>query len=83
VTAFLPATLLTGTASGLSFASFSAAVDGAAAGALRHRLAISSCFRQLGAVLGISVLIAIVGARPGWPTSTALLADGGDRCDAG
>ena len=40
VTEFLPATLLTGTGVGLSFASFSsAAVDGAAAGAVRdgHR----------------------------------------------
>src|SRR3954468_13014991 len=66
VTEFLPATLLTGTGVGLSFASFSsAAVMELPPARFATGSAISSCFRQLGAVLGISVLIAIVGDAPG------------------
>jgi MFS family permease len=66
VTSFLPATLLTGTGVGLSFASFSsAAVMELPPARFATGSAISSCFRQLGAVLGISVLIAIVGDAPG------------------
>ena len=73
VTSFLPATLLTGTGVGLSFASFSsAAVMELPPARFATGSAISSCFRQLGAVLGISVLIAIVGDGPGAePISTA------------
>jgi MFS family permease len=69
VAEFLPATLLTGTGVGLSFAGFSsAAVAELAPARFATGSAISACFRQLGAVLGISVLIAILGA-------TATLAD--------
>ena len=65
VTSFLPATLLTGTGVGLSFASFSsAAVMELPPARFATGSAISSCFRQLGAVLGISVLLAIVGDAP-------------------
>src|SRR6478735_8291757 len=65
VTSFLPATLLTGTGVGLSFASFSsAAVMELPPARFATGSAISSCFRQLGAVLGISVLLAILGDRP-------------------
>ena len=65
MTEFLPATLLTGIGVGLSFAGWSsAAVAGLAPARFATGSAISSCFRQLGAVLGISVLIAIVGAAP-------------------
>jgi hypothetical protein len=58
---FLPATLLTGTGVGLTFAAFS----GAAVAKLPPALfatgsAISACFRQVGAVLGVSVLVAIL-----------------------
>jgi EmrB/QacA subfamily drug resistance transporter len=63
---FLPATLLTGTGVGLSFAGWSsAAVAGLPPARFATGSAISSCFRQLGAVLGISVLIALVGSTPG------------------
>jgi MFS family permease len=65
VTAFLPATLLTGTGVGLSFAGWSsAAVAELPPARFATGSAISSCFRQLGAVLGISVLIALVGDAP-------------------
>src|SRR3954466_11374927 len=62
---FLPATLLTGTGVGLSFAGFSsAAVAKLPPARFATGSAISSCFRQLGAVRGISVLIAVLGAAP-------------------
>src|SRR4051812_15871203 len=62
---FLPATLLTGTGVGLSFAGFSsAAVAKLPPARFATGSAISSCFRQLGAVLGLSVLIAVLGAAP-------------------
>ena len=65
VTEFLPATILTGIGVGLSFAGWSsAAVAELPPARFATGSAISSCFRQLGAVLGISVLIAIVGAAP-------------------
>jgi NTE family protein len=60
---FLPAVLLTGTGVGLSFAGFSsAAVAKLPPARFATGSAISSCFRQLGAVLGISVLIAVLGS---------------------
>jgi MFS family permease len=66
VTHFLPATLLTGIGVGLSFAGWSAAaVSEMPPARFATGSAISSCFRQLGAVLGISVLIALVGSTPG------------------
>jgi MFS family permease len=66
VTAFLPATILTGIGVGLSFAGWSsAAVAELPPARFATGSAISSCFRQLGAVLGISVLIAVVGETPG------------------
>ncbi len=59
---FLPATLLTGAGVGLSFAAFGSA---AVAELPRSRYAtggaISNCFRQIGAVLGISTLIVVLG----------------------
>jgi EmrB/QacA subfamily drug resistance transporter len=58
---FLPATLLTGTGVGLSFAAFGSA---AVAELPRSRYAtggaIANCFRQIGAVLGISALIVVL-----------------------
>jgi len=60
LTEFLPATLLTGAGVGLSFAGFSsAAVAELPPARFATGSAISACFRQLGAVLGISVLIAV------------------------
>jgi EmrB/QacA subfamily drug resistance transporter len=65
LTEFLPATILTGIGVGLSFAGWSsAAVAELPPARFATGSAISSCFRQLGAVLGISVLIAIVGDAP-------------------
>ena len=79
LTEFLPATLLTGAGVGLSFAGFSsAAVAELPPARFATGSAISACFRQLGAVLGISVLIA-VGAR----LHAGVHADGGHRCGGG
>ncbi len=58
---FLPATLLTGTGVGLSFAGFSsAAVAKLPAARFATGSAIAACFRQVGAVLGVSVLVAVL-----------------------
>jgi EmrB/QacA subfamily drug resistance transporter len=63
---FLPATLLTGTGVGLSFAAFGSA---AVAELPRTRFAtggaINNTFRQIGAALGISALIAVLGTSAG------------------
>jgi MFS transporter len=60
---YLPATLLTGTGVGLTFAAFSgAAVAKLPPSRFATGSAISACFRQVGAVLGISVLVAILGS---------------------
>ena len=57
--------LLTGTGVGLSFAGFSsAAVMELPPARFATGSAIASCFRQLGAVLGIAGLIAVLGAAP-------------------
>jgi EmrB/QacA subfamily drug resistance transporter len=60
---FLPATLLTGIGVGLSFAAFGSA---AVAELPRNRYAtggaIANCFRQIGAALGISTLIVVLGS---------------------
>jgi Ca2+/Na+ antiporter len=70
VAELLPAMLLTGAGVGLSFAAFSSA---AVAELPRTRFAtgsaIASCFRQIGAVLGISGLIALLGTS----SSTSVL----------
>jgi EmrB/QacA subfamily drug resistance transporter len=68
LTAYLPATILTGTGVGLSFAGFSsAAVAELPPARFATGSAIASCFRQIGAVLGIAVLIAVLGPAPGLP----------------
>jgi EmrB/QacA subfamily drug resistance transporter len=60
---FLPATLLTGTGVGMSFASLSsAAVAELPPTRFATGSAIAACLRQIGAVLGISVLIALLGS---------------------
>ena len=64
VTEFLPATLLTGTGVGLSFAVELGGVAELPPARFATGSAISACFRQLGAVLGISVLIAVLGSAP-------------------
>src|SRR4051795_4435732 len=63
---FLPATLLTGTGVGLSFAAWgSAAVAELPPSRFATGSAISATSRQIGAVLGIAVLVAVIGApRP-------------------
>lgn len=64
-TEFLPATLLTGLGVGLSFAGFStASVAQLPPARFSTGSAIANCCRQLGAVLGISVLIAVLGSVP-------------------
>jgi EmrB/QacA subfamily drug resistance transporter len=68
-THFLSGTLLTGAGVGLSFAGFSSAAMAELPPArFATGSAISSCFRQIGAVLGIAVLIALIGANPGLAT---------------
>ena len=67
-----PAMIVTGAGVGLTFASLSSA---AVAELPSHRFstgsAVSACFRQLGAVLGISVLVAVLGT----PSSPAAALD--------
>jgi MFS family permease len=69
---YLPATLLTGTGVGLSFAAWgSAAVAELPHSRFATGSAISSTSRQIGAVLGIAVLVAVVGTpSPGHALST-------------
>src|SRR5262249_3178624 len=63
VSEFLPATLLTGTGVGFSFAAFgSAAVAELPPSRYATGGAIANCFRQIGAVLGISALIVVLGS---------------------
>src|SRR3954449_6690984 len=75
---YLPATILTGTGVGLSFAGFSsAAVAGLPPARFATGSAIASCLRQIGAVLGIAVLIAVLGPAPAlhdFRTAWALMA---------
>lgn len=60
---FLPAMLLTGTGVGLTFASLgSAAVAELPRARFATGSAISACVRQIGAVLGIAALVALLGA---------------------
>jgi EmrB/QacA subfamily drug resistance transporter len=62
-TEFLPATLLTGAGVGLSFAAWgSAAVAELPPARYATGSAVAACARQIGAVLGIAVLIAVVGS---------------------
>jgi NTE family protein len=62
VTDFLPGTLLTGTGVGLSFSGWSAAAVAKLPPArFATGSAISACCRQIGAVLGIAVLFAVLG----------------------
>jgi len=59
---FLPATVLTGAGVGLSFSSLSsAAVAELPPARFATGSAVVACARQIGAVLGVSVLIAVVG----------------------
>jgi EmrB/QacA subfamily drug resistance transporter len=69
---FLPATILTGTGVGLSFAAWgSAAVAELPPSRFATGSAISSTSRQIGAVLGIAVLVAVLGTpRPEDAVST-------------
>jgi NTE family protein len=63
VSEFLPATVLTGAGVGLSFAAWSsAAVAELPPARFATGSAISSCMRQVGAVLGIAILVAVLGA---------------------
>jgi hypothetical protein len=60
-TELLPAQLLTGTGVGLSFAAWgSAAVAGLAPERFATGSAVLACLRQIGAVLGIAVLVALL-----------------------
>jgi EmrB/QacA subfamily drug resistance transporter len=72
VSEFLPATVLTGTGVGLSFAAFgSAAVAELPPARYATGGAIANCFRQIGAALGISTLIVVLGT----PSLTDPVAD--------
>jgi MFS family permease len=63
---FLPANIVTGAGVGLSFAAFgSAAVAELPPAQFATGSAVAACFRQIGAVLGISVMLAIVGSHGG------------------
>ena len=59
---WLPAQLVSGSAVGLTFAGLtSASVADLALGRLATGTAVSSCFRQIGAVVGIAGLVAVLG----------------------
>ena len=69
---WLPAQLLSGTAIGLTFAALtSASVIDLPQGRLATGTAISSCFRQIGGVVGIAGLVAVLGT----PAPHALVSD--------
>jgi EmrB/QacA subfamily drug resistance transporter len=69
LTEFLPGTLLTGAGVGFSFAGFSsAAVAELAPARYATGSAISQTCRQIGAVLGIAALIAVLGEHAGLST---------------
>ena len=79
----LPGQLLTGSGVGLSFAAWgSAAVAGLPPARFATGSAVLACLRQVGAVLGIAVLVALLdGASPADPAAAfheALAADGRD-----
>jgi len=62
---FLPAALLSGAGIGLSLPAFgSAAVAELPRPRFATGVAVSACFRQIGAVVGIAVLVAVLGAAP-------------------
>jgi EmrB/QacA subfamily drug resistance transporter len=62
-TAFLPAAVLGGAGIGLSVPAFgSAAVAELPSSRFATGVAITSCFRQIGAVVGVAVLVAVLGA---------------------
>ncbi|MFU8852207.1 DHA2 family efflux MFS transporter permease subunit [Micromonospora sp. SL1-18] len=62
-TIFLPATLLTGMGAGLCLPSFgSAAVAELPRNRYATGVAVASCFRQIGAVVGVAGLVAVLGA---------------------
>ena len=78
---FLPATLLTGTGVGLSFAGFtSAAVVELPPARFATGIGDLDLLPAAGRRPGISVLIAVVGATPVLADFAGLLADGGHRC---
>jgi EmrB/QacA subfamily drug resistance transporter len=63
--AFLPAALLSGAGVGLSLPAFgSAAVAELPRTRFATGVAIAACFRQIGAVVGIAVLVAVLGTPP-------------------
>ena len=72
LTHFLPGILLTGAGIGLSISSFGSA---AVAELPRQRFAtgsaVTACFRQIGAVVGIAVLLAVVGDPTPGPALTS------------
>jgi EmrB/QacA subfamily drug resistance transporter len=64
-TAFLPPALLGGAGIGLAVPAFgSAAVAELPRPRFATGVAITSCFRQIGAVVGVAVLVAVLGAAP-------------------
>jgi EmrB/QacA subfamily drug resistance transporter len=81
---FLPPTILTGAGVGLSFAAWgSAAVAELPATRFATGSAVLSCVRQIGAVLGIALLVAVLDAAPasdpvgGFLNAYVLMAAGG------
>lgn len=69
-TAFLPPALLGGAGIGLAIPAFgSAAVAELPSPRFATGVAIASCFRQIGAVVGVAVLVAVLGAAPANPVT--------------
>lgn len=71
-TGFLPGMLLTGAGIGLTISSFgSAAVARLPRSRLSTGSAVNACFRQIGAVLGVALLLAVLGDPTPGTASTA------------
>ena len=71
-TAFLPAALLVGAGIGLAVPAFgSAAVAELPSARFATGVAITSCFRQIGAVVGVALLVAVLGPAPPADSVTA------------
>jgi NTE family protein len=75
---FLPSAVLTGLGVGLSIPAFSsAAAAELPADRIATGIAIFTCFRQIGAVVGIAALVAVIKATGGYQGAYILIAVAG------
>jgi EmrB/QacA subfamily drug resistance transporter len=75
---FLPSAVLTGIGIGLTFQAFgSAAAAQLPPGRISTGIAIAACFRQIGAVVGIAALVAVIKATGGYQDAYILISVAG------